>query len=91
MLLLAVFAGVVARAMPTSWHWPERIASSMLDMPMWNAGLRLAGVADPGGWRVIVVSTKIVRDNADTIVACRKSAAKAKKPVRCTIKVKAGG
>lgn len=90
MLLCAAFAGVVARTMPTSWHWPERIAARMLDMPMWDAGQRLASVADPDVWRAVVVGNAIVRDNRDAIVACRKSAARARKPVRCTIKVNAG-
>lgn len=90
MLLYAAFAGVVARAMPASWHWPEHMAARALDMPMWDAGQRLASVADPGVWRAVVVGNAIVRDNRDAIVACHKSAARARKPVRCTIKVKAG-
>lgn len=86
----AVFAGIVARAMPASWHWPERMAARTLDTDMWDAGQRLASVANPDGWRGIVAGDAIVRANHDAIEACRKSAAKAKKAVRCAIDVKAG-
>lgn len=38
MVLWAVFAGVVARAVPASWQWPEKMAARTLAMPMWEGG-----------------------------------------------------
>jgi len=87
MALWVAFAGPIARAMPESWLWPERMAARVVDRPMWDAGQRLMTVANPETWRGIVAGDQIVRANQDTIEVCRKSAAKAKKPVRCTIRV----
>lgn len=50
MTLWAILAGPIARAMPTSWHWPERSAARTLAMPMWNGGQRLMAVASPDAW-----------------------------------------
>ena len=91
MLLGLAFAGPLAGALPARWHGPERLATRALAAPsMWAAGQRLMTVADPEAWRGVVASDKIVRDNQETIDACRKAADKAKKAVSCTIEVKAG-
>ena len=37
MVLSAVLAGPVVRAMPASWLWPEGMART-LRMPMWEGG-----------------------------------------------------
>ena len=36
MIAWAVFAGIVARAVPASWQWPEKMAARTLAMPMWE-------------------------------------------------------
>ena len=38
MVLWAAFAGVVARAVPASWQWPEKMAARALDLSMWEGG-----------------------------------------------------
>lgn len=87
MALWVAFAGPIARAMPEGWLWPEGVAARAVDRPMWDAGQRLMTVANPEAWRGIVAGDQIVRANQDTIEGCRKSAAKAEKPVRCTIRI----
>ena len=90
-LLWAVFAGIVARAMPTSWHWPERMATRTLnEASLWDAGRHLMMADNPDTWNSVAAAVTLVGDNREAIAACRKSAAKAKKAVRCAIDVKAG-
>ena len=89
MALWAILPGELARAMPESWHWPERMAARTLGLPMWDGGQRLMAVASPDAWRGITGAATLARDNRDAIGACRTAAARAKKAVRCTIEVKA--
>ncbi|MDF0490954.1 DUF6118 family protein [Sphingomonas sp. H39-1-10] len=90
LVLYAVLAGPLARAMPASWQWPEHMAMRVLGEPTtFDAGQHLMRAANADGWRAIVFSANLVKDNRDALGACRKSATKAKKPVRCTIEVKA--
>lgn len=87
MVLWAALAGPMARAIPESWQWPERMAARTLDWPMWDAGQRLITIANLEAWRAIVAGDQIVRANQNAIEQCSKAAAKAKKPVRCTLRV----
>lgn len=89
MAVWAILPGGLARAMPESWHWPERMAARTLGLPMWDGGQRLMAVASPDAWRGITGAATLARDNRDAIGACRTAAARAKKAVRCTIEVKA--
>ena len=89
MAVWAILPGGLARAMPESWHWPERMAARTLGLPMWDGGQRLMAVASPDAWRGITGAATLARDNRDAIGACRTAAARAKKSVRCTIEVKA--
>lgn len=87
MLLWAVFAGMVARAVPASWQWPEKMVARSLDLPMWQAGQQLMVSADPAAFGAIVAGDKIVSANRETIAGCAKTAKKAGDTVRCTIRV----
>ena len=89
MAVWATLDGVVARAAPESWHWPERRAAWALDMPMRQAGLRLMATADPAAFRAIVAGDRIVTANRDAIEPCARIAGKAGHAVRCTIKIEA--
>ncbi len=73
----AALAGPIARAVPTSWQWPEQRAARALAMPMRQAGLRLVATADPATFRAIVAGDRIVTANRDAIDGCVRSAAKA--------------
>ena len=89
LLFYAALAGPIARLTPDSWLWPEGVATRVLDAPtQWEGGQRLMRAAAPERWEAIVATDKLLRDNRETIETCRKSATKAKKPVRCTIEVK---
>lgn len=91
MLIWAVLAGPFARAMPASWQWPEHVAVRVLgESDSWSAGQRLMQVGSPQSWSRIVAADHRDKDNRDVLQACQKAAAKAKKPVRCTIEVKPG-
>ena len=88
LLLYAMLAGPVARMMPASWQWPERMAVRMLDEPtIWDAGQHLMASVSPSSWDLIVAAANLARDNRSTIEKCREAAAKSEKAVRCTIKV----
>lgn len=88
-LLWSFLPGTIARAMPESWHWPERLAARMAGASSrWDAGARLMQSDSSEAWNALVQAADIQRDNRDTIDACRKNAATSGQPVRCTIRVR---
>lgn len=87
MVLWAAFAGVVARAVPASWQWPEKMAARALDLSMWEGGQRMMQAASPTAFRAIIAADRMVLANRETIEGCSKAAARTRETVRCTIKV----
>lgn len=87
MLLWAAFAGVVARAVPESWLWPERMAARTLRLDTWTASRRLAAISRPDTWNAMVASAIIVQENRAAIERCRKAAARMHEPVSCTLRI----
>lgn len=88
-LLWLIYPGWAASIGPKSWLWPERVASRTLGEPtLWDAGIRLMRTGNPEGWQAIVDAADLARENRDTIATCEKAAAKAGKPVRCTISIR---
>jgi hypothetical protein len=74
-LLWSFLPGTIARAVPESWHWPERMAAKMTgESSRWDAGARLMQIDNPQAWSALVEATDLLRDNRDAIDACRKSA-----------------
>ncbi len=90
MILWAVFAGIVARAVPASWQWPEKMAARSLDMPMWEGGQRLMRASAPDAFANIAAGDRIVTANRQALEACRKRADREGKTVRCTVSVAPG-
>jgi hypothetical protein len=89
LLLYATLAGPIARMMPASWQWPERMAARVLDTDTgWEAGRHLMISASPQSWNEIAAAFTLMDDNRKAIEECRRAAAKAEKAVRCTIEVK---
>lgn len=86
-VLWSFLPGFVARTAPIGWYWPERMAARMLDLDRWTAGERLMATAEPERWRTVLFSNALVQENRNAIGKCREAAAKASKPVRCTIEV----
>lgn len=88
LLLYALLAGPIARGTPDSWHWPERMATRILNEPgSWEAGQRLMQTAAPESWALIVAASPLSEDNRKILQGCRERAIKAEKSVRCTIEV----
>lgn len=89
-LLWSFLPGTIARAVPDSWHWPERMAARMVGAPSrWDAGARLMQSDSAEAWNALAQAADIQRDNRDTIDACRKNAATSQQPVRCTVRIRA--
>ena len=88
-LLWSFLPGTFARAMPESWHWPERMAARLVGVSSrWDAGARLMQSDSPEAWNALVQAADIQRDNRDAIDACRKAAATSQQPVRCSVKIR---
>lgn len=88
-VLWAAFAGTVARAVPASWQWPERMAARTLDLPMWEGGQRMMQAASPGAFAALATGDRIVVANREVLETCRKRADTAHETVRCTVSVEA--
>jgi len=87
-LLWLIYPGWAASIVPQSWQWPERAARRTMGEPtLWDAGIRLMRAGNPKDWQAIVDTADMRQANRETIATCERSAAKAKKPVRCTIRV----
>jgi hypothetical protein len=68
LLLYAVLAGPIARMMPASWLWPERMATRVLgESDQWDAGQRLMQRASPQSWHLIVVAAPLADGNRQEI------------------------
>ncbi len=91
MALWAIVAGPIARALPASWLWPERMAARSLRMPMWEGGQRLMRAGDARAFAGVLAGNRLVFANRETLDGCRKQAARVKKAVRCTIEMQATG
>ncbi len=91
-MLWSFFPGTIARTMPESWHWPERMAARLVgESTRWDAGARLMKSDSPEAWNALAQVADIQRDNRDAIDACRKNAATSRQPVRCTIRIRPDG
>ncbi|WP_298199182.1 DUF6118 family protein [Novosphingobium sp.] len=89
-LLWSFLPDTIARAMPESWHWPERMAARMVgSSSRWDTGSRMMKSDSPEAWNALVQAAEIQRDNRDAIAACRKAAATSQQAVRCTVSVRA--
>lgn len=91
-LLWSFLPGTIARAMPESWQWPERMAARMVgEETPWTAGIRLMRAGDPGMWNAIMQASMIARENREAIAGCVKSANATKQSVRCNVRVQPMG
>jgi len=88
-LLWAILPGVILRALPDSWHGPERMAAHIVGEPsMWEAGARIMSAGNPEGWRIVVDAAQMWRDNRETIADC-KADADPLETLRCPIYIQA--
>lgn len=89
MIAWAVFADIVARAVPTSWQWPEKMAARTLAMPMWEGGQRMMRTAAPEAFANIEAGDRIVTANRQALEACSKRASRTRDPVVCSVRITA--
>jgi hypothetical protein len=73
---------------PKSWHAPERIASSILEETMRNAGIRLIQTNNPSEWELINYGKDFMHKYYDTIEKCKKETIETRKETKCTISIK---
>ncbi len=91
MMLWSFLPETIARAVPENWHWSERMAAKMVgESSRWDAGTRLMRSESPHALNALEPAADLLRDNRETIEACQKSAANAKQPVRCTVRIRVG-
>jgi hypothetical protein len=86
-ILWAVFAGMIARAVPVNWQWPERMAARTLAMPIWEGGQRMMRTAAPDAFANIAAGDRIITANREAIERCTKVATKVRGPVQCTVRI----
>ena len=87
MILLAIGIGPVVRAMPESWHWPERMTADIVGMGQEAAGARLIESAAPNQWHDMAFGYRVVSDNRDAIAQCKKVSTNKRASVRCAIEI----
>jgi hypothetical protein len=88
MIIWAIVPGPIIRAMPASWHLPERLAARTIGTDMWQAGGRLMEASNSDGWGIIVKVSQIASDNRQAIESCVRMASRRHADVGCTITVK---
>jgi hypothetical protein len=87
-LLWSFLPGTIARAMPESWHWPERMARRLVDQPtIVDAGVHLIRSQNPKLWQDIMDASELNYGNREAIKHCKVAARKAKRPLYCTVRV----
>lgn len=87
-LLWSFLPGTIARAMPESWHWPERMAARMVgEWSEVEAGIRLIQSKDPKQWDAIADAAKLERENREALTNCRRASAKLQAVVKCAVSI----
>ena len=88
MLLWSILPGTIARAMPESWHWPERMARKAVGEPtILEAGIRLIRSQNPQAWEELAEAQLILSENREALTRCTEKALQEERPVRCSIQI----
>lgn len=89
MLLWSILPGTIARAMPESWHWPERMARHALGEPTFvEAGIRLIRSHNPEAWEELAAAHRILSENHQTLEKCNAQARETGRNVSCSMEIK---
>jgi hypothetical protein len=64
--------GIINRAAPAAWHWPERSAARSLGMPLSDAGLHLIRTENPAYAQTLIQTAQIIHDNSQALKKCEK-------------------
>ena len=86
-LLWSMLPGIIARSVPASWHWPERMAAQTLRLDMWQAGERMMEITDPQRWKLLLLASHTTPENLAAIEHCTAAVSKTGKAKRCTIAI----
>ncbi|GGD39206.1 DUF6118 family protein [Croceicoccus pelagius] len=87
-LLWSILPGTIARTMPESWHWPERMARKAVGEPtILEAGIRLIRSQNPEAWEELAAAQRILSENREALARCNDRARKAEKSVNCAIDI----
>jgi hypothetical protein len=88
-LIWSFLPGTIARAMPESWQWPERMARHVLgDQTITDADIRLIRSQNPKAWDEIAEAAALLEVNRAAIRRCRELAQRSKGQVQCTVHVR---
>jgi hypothetical protein len=88
-LLCVVLLPPIARALPTSWHVPDRLAAGVIGTNRWIAGDTMMASYAPQAWSRIAQAAELETANRTTLDTCRRNAARTGKPQSCIIGVDA--
>jgi hypothetical protein len=91
MVIWAIVPGMVIRAMPASWHLPERLAARMIGLDAWEGGQRLMMFANPDGWASLAMVGLATAGSRKAIETCVRAAGKSGRPISCSVSVSSGG
>ncbi len=87
-LLWAILPGTIARAMPESWQWPERMARKAVGEPtIVEAGIRLIRSQNPEAWEELANTQRIVSANREALDRCIEQAQEGEHSVSCSIQL----
>ena len=87
-LLWSTVPGTIARAMPESWHWPERMARHAVGEPtIVEAGIRLIRSQNPEAWEELAAAQRILSENREALARCNERANKNETSVNCSIQI----
>ena len=87
-LLWSILPGTIARAMPESWHWPERMARHAVGEPtIVEAGIRLIRSQNPEAWEELAAAQRIVSENHEALARCKERADTKETSVSCSIAI----
>ena len=87
-LLWSILPGTIARAMPKSWHWPERLARKAVGEPtIVEAGMRLIRTQNPEGFEELMAAHSILSANREALDQCKERAREKERSVSCSIEL----
>lgn len=87
-LLWSILPGTIARAVPESWHWPERMARKAVgEATIVEAGIRLIRSQNPEAWEELAAAQRIVSENREALARCNERADKKERSVSCSIAI----
>lgn len=86
-LLCVLLLPPIARALPTSWHVPEKLAAGVIADNRWTAGQRMMTSYAPRAWERIARAAELDSANRKALDECGKDAARTGRAQRCIVKI----